>query len=63
MIKTMINIDIRNFEEDVISLFNSSDLPAEVKRLVAETVLNLITSASDRAILAESEEIKNAESA
>lgn len=59
----MINIDIRNFEEDVISLFNSSDLPAEVKRLVAETVLNLITCASDRAILAESEEEKNAESA
>lgn len=57
------NIEIRNLEEDVIALFNSSQLPVEVKRLIATNVLNLLTVAGDRAILAEAEERRNAESA
>ena len=38
----MDNFRIRDFEDKVINLFNSSDLPIEVKRLVVQNTLNLI---------------------
>lgn len=47
------NTEIRKFEETVIDVFNASDLPIEVKRLVCEVVLNLIRKEADNAIIQE----------
>ena len=47
------NRRIRQFEDAVIDLFNSSDLEPEIKRLVAQNVLNLITKKADETIVLE----------
>lgn len=47
------NAAIREFEDKVIDLFNSYNLPIEIKRLVAQNTLNLITKKSDELILKE----------
>lgn len=49
----MDNFRIRDFEDKVINLFNSSDLQIEIKRLVAQNVLNLLTKKADELILQE----------
>lgn len=49
----MKNRKIRAFEDAVIDLFNSSDLEPEIKRLVAQNVLNLITKKADETIVLE----------
>lgn len=49
----MKNRQIRAFEDAVIDLFNASDLEPEIKRLVAQNVLNLITKKADETIVAE----------
>lgn len=49
----MDNFRIRDFEDKVIELFNSSDLQIEIKRMVAQNVLNLLTKKADEVILQE----------
>lgn len=50
------NAAIREFEDKVIDLFNGYNLPIEVKRLVAQNTLNLLTKKADELIM---QEIKN----
>lgn len=57
----MDNYRIRDFEDKVISLFNQSDLQIEIKRLVAQNVLNLITKKADETITKEIQEMKKEE--
>ena len=47
------NAAIREFEDKVIELFNTYNLPIEVKRLVAQNTLNLITKKADEIIMKE----------
>ena len=54
----MDNFRIRDFEDKVINLFNSSDLQIEIKRLVAQNVLNLLTKKADETIMQEIAESK-----
>lgn len=49
----MDNFKIRDFEDKVIDLFNASDLQIEIKRLIAQNVLNLLTKKADEVILQE----------
>lgn len=49
----MKNKQIRAFEDAVIDLFNASDLEPEIKRLVAQNVLDKITKVADSKILEE----------
>lgn len=56
----MKNKEIRAFEDAVIDLFNASNLEPEIKRLVAQNVLNQITKVADATIVEElKEENKN----
>lgn len=57
----MDNFRIRDFEDKVIELFNSSDLQIEIKRLVAQNVLNLLTKMADETITKEIQEMKKEE--
>ena len=57
----MINSGIREFEDKVIKTFNDYELPIEVKRLVAQNVLNLLTKKADEIITAEIQEMKKEE--
>ena len=57
----MINYKIRDLEDNLISVFNASDVPIEAKRLVAQNVLNLITKEADKTIMEEIKEKKNQE--
>lgn len=57
----MDNFKIRDFEDKVINLFNSSDLQIEIKRLVAQNVLNLLTKKADETITREIQEMKKEE--
>lgn len=52
------NRQIRAFEDAVIDLFNSSNLEPEIKRLVAQNVLDKITKVADSKILEEIREEK-----
>ena len=52
------NRQIRAFEDSVIDLFNASDLEPEIKRLVAQNVLDKITKVADSKILEEIREEK-----
>ena len=53
--------DIRIFEDTIIDLVNATDLNIEIKRLVLNDVLNLVTREADKQI---AKEIRaNAESA
>lgn len=63
------NKKIRQFEDNLIAFFNESDLDIEVKRLVAQNILNLIEKQADKIILnelsqpiTEMGELKDAES-
>ena len=53
------NTQIRKLEEDVLAVYNSSDLPIELKRLIADVVLNLIIKKADEAIVAENNQPDN----
>lgn len=57
----MDNYRIRQFEDKVIDLFNTSDLQIEIKRLVAQNVLNLLTKKADETITAEIQKMKKEE--
>ena len=54
----MKNKEIRAFEDTVIDLFNASNLEPEIKRLVAQNVLDKITKVADAKILEELREEK-----
>ena len=63
------NLKIRQFEDNLIALFNESDLNIEIKRLIAQNILNLIEKQADKIILnelsqpiTEMGELKDAES-
>lgn len=47
------NAAIREFEDKVIDVFNTYNVPIEVKRLVAQNVLNMITKKADEVIMKE----------
>lgn len=47
------NKEIRQLQDDLISLLNSSNLPVEVKRIVLANTLSLVEKEADRAILSE----------
>lgn len=55
------NLKIRKLEDDLINTLNSSDVSIEVKRLIVNNILNLVTKEADKAILQESyeEAVKN----
>lgn len=55
------NAGIREFEDKVIDIFNTYNVPIEVKRLVAQNVLNIITKKADEVILKEIREGKQEE--
>ena len=55
----MDNYKIRQFEDSVIDMFNKSDLQIEIKRLVAQNVLNLLTKKADETITKEIQEMKD----
>ncbi len=57
----MDNFKIRDFEDKVINLFNSSELQIEIKRLVAQNVLNLLTKKADETITREIQAMKKEE--
>ena len=52
------NRQIRAFEDAVIDLFNASNLEPEIKRLVAQNILDKITKVADSKILEEIREEK-----
>lgn len=54
----MINKAIREFEDKVIEVFNAYQLEPEIKRLVAQNVLDKITKVADAKILEEIREVK-----
>lgn len=47
------NRQIRQLEDDIISVLNGSDVPIEAKRYVVLNVLNIVTKQADKEILAE----------
>lgn len=49
----MDNYKIRQFEDSIIDMFNKSDLQIEIKRMVAQNVLNLLTKKADEIIMQE----------
>lgn len=57
----MINKAIREFEDKVIDLFNAYPLEPEIKRLVAQNVLDKITKVADAKIVEEIREMKKEE--
>lgn len=52
------NEQIRRFEDMVIDLFNTSQLEPEIKRLIAQNVLDKITKVADAKIIEELKEVK-----
>jgi hypothetical protein len=57
----MDNYKIRQFEDSVIDMFNKSDLQIEIKRMIAQNVLNLLTKKADEIIMQEIAENKKEE--
>lgn len=55
------NYKIRQFEDSVIDMFNKSDLQIEIKRIIAQNVLNLLTKKADEIIMQEIAENKKEE--
>lgn len=56
------NLAIRKFEEDMVNLYNSSNIPAEAKRFVLLEILHKAEETSKNAINAELIELKKKES-
>ena len=46
----MIDIDIRQFRDDLLEQINNTQLPLEIKRLVLSEILHAISEASDKFI-------------
>lgn len=57
----MDNYKIRQFEDSVIDMFNKSDLQIEIKRIIAQNVLTLLTKKADEIIMQEIKENKKEE--
>jgi hypothetical protein len=56
----MINTQIRQFRDSIIAMTNACQLPIEIKRLVFAEIQTQINSESERIIIAEKEQQKNA---
>lgn len=56
------NSTIRQFETEIVSYINQSDLPAEIKLLVMKDICAQLKSEANRCILAEQQQEKPAES-
>lgn len=52
------NLAIRKFEEDLVNLYNSSNIPAEAKRFVLIEILHKAEEVSKNAIQEELRELK-----
>ena len=52
------NLAIRKFEEDLVNLYNSSNIPAEAKRFVLIEILRKAEEVSKNAIQEELRELK-----
>ena len=48
------NKNIRELEDNIISMLNASDVPIECKRLIMADVYNLVSKEADKAIIYES---------
>ena len=57
----MENYKIRDLEDKLIDTLNSSDVAIEVKRLIVQNLLNLITKQADAKITMEIQEMKKEE--
>jgi len=47
------NLKIRQFEDDLVNLINSNDLPIEVKRIILQDVLQIVENKANEIILKE----------
>lgn len=44
------NLQIRNFQQKVLSIVNEEQLPLEVKRIVLSQILDAVSKAADEAV-------------
>ena len=57
----MDNYKVRELEDKLIDIINASDVMPEVKRLIVQNLLNLITKQADATITMEIQEMKKEE--
>ena len=57
----MDNYKIRDLEDKMIDLLNSSDIVVEAKRLILQNLLNMVTKQADSRITMEIQEMKKEE--
>lgn len=57
----MENYKIRDLEDKMIDTLNSSDVAIEVKRLIVQNLLNIITKQADARITMEIQDMKKEE--
>ena len=57
----MENYKIRDLEDKMIDTLNSSDVSIEVKRLIVQNLLNMVTKQADAKITMEIQEMKKEE--
>lgn len=55
----MIDLEIRQFKDELITFVNKYELPLEVKRLVFGEIYSQITEASNAFILQQKQELEN----
>ena len=57
----MENYKIRDLEDKMIDTLNSSDVAIEVKRLIVQNLLNMVTKQADARITMEIQDMKKGE--
>lgn len=57
----MENYKIRNLEDKLIDILNSSDVAIEAKRLIVQNLLNMVTKQADVRITMEIQDMKKEE--
>ena len=57
----MENYKIRDLEDKMIDILNSSDVAIEVKRLIVQNLLNMVTKQADARITMEIQNMKKEE--
>lgn len=57
----MENYKIRDLEDKMIDTLNSSDVAIEVKRLIVQNILNMVTKQADARITMEIQDMKKEE--
>lgn len=53
------NLEIRQLNDSIVSILNQSTLPVEVKRLVVDKVLSVLTEAANEMVKREIDESMN----